>query len=614
MRIKIVLCFLALALFSSCQARAPLHPPEQPPTVQDKAENLFLEAESYYRQQNYRLAWQGYAAYLQQQPEGMRANQARLREAELLGLLGDWPGSLNKYQDILKRGPEAEAAYQARYGVGRAYFKLGRYQEASGVLESLTASQLPGPLRFSTNALLAEIALKNGEVEPAFLRLRLAARDLGSGDQEWFEHLKTRLVEQATPAELESLANLYRDSALTAPLLLRLARLAQEEGRPDEARKWLQLLKERFPEAKEARTADSSGKPARPVVGCLLPLSGNHADYGHRVKQGMELAVQGTNLELIYRDTSKDPGQTARLVQELSQDSRIAALLGPLTSAEAQAAAEAAQTAGLPLVSLSQKRDLTVAGPLIFRVFLAPAVQVQALVRHTLGEKGLKRYAMLTPDSAYGRTLAQLFSDELLVQGGTLVSRATYPPDTTDFTQVVNSLLPDPQPGAEAAPPVEALFIPDEAGVVAALATPLAQRYQGKVQLLGTNLAKPKKDQAGLAQALDGLIFTDAFFMGDPNPAVQNFVAAYRRRYGTEPDHLVAQGYLVARLLTHLLEGQNSPSRADLPNRLAALRDIPDLPWFKGFAPDRQAELALYILAIRNGQVDRVTSAAAGQP
>ncbi len=193
------------------------------------------------------------------------------------------------------------------------------------------------------------------------------------------------------------------------------------------------------------------------------------------------------------------------------------------------------------------------------------------------------------------------------------MKQATYPPDTTDFTQVLTSLFPDPQPGAEAAPPVEALFIPDEAGVVAAIAAPLARRPQGKVQLLGTNLAKPKKDQTSLYQALNGLIFTDAFFAGDPNPAVQNFVAAYRRRYGAEPDHLAAQGYLAARLLTHLLGGPNPPSRADLPNRLAALRDIPDVPWFKGFAPDRQAELTWYILTLRNGQVDMITSAA-GQP
>ena len=51
---------------------------------------------------------------------------------------------------------------------------------------------------------MVEIALKQGQVPQAFARLRLAAQDLASGDPEWFEDLKTRLLEQATPGELEA--------------------------------------------------------------------------------------------------------------------------------------------------------------------------------------------------------------------------------------------------------------------------------------------------------------------------------------------------------------------------------------------------------------------------
>ena len=44
------------------------------------------------------------------------------------------------------------------------------------------------------------------------------------------------------------------------------------------------------------------------------------------------------------------------------------------------------------------------------------------------------------------------------------------------------------------------------------------------------------------------------------------------------------------------------------------LQDIPKLPGFKGFAPNRQAELALYILTVRNGRVEMITSPAASRP
>ena len=151
---------------------------------------------------------------------------ARVREAEIAGLLGDWQGSLRHYRSILARQPAPEVGLKARYGIGRAYFKLGEYQQATQVLDSLTAApDLPRSLWFSTQALMAEIALKQGQVPQAFARLRLAAQDLTSGDPEWFEDLKTRLLEQATAPELEQLAALYRDNPLSAALLLRLARL-----------------------------------------------------------------------------------------------------------------------------------------------------------------------------------------------------------------------------------------------------------------------------------------------------------------------------------------------------------------------------------------------------
>jgi branched-chain amino acid transport system substrate-binding protein len=113
---------------------------------------------------------------------------------------------------------------------------------------------------------------------------------------------------------------------------------------------------------------------------------------------------------------------------------------------------------------------------------------------------------------------------------------------------------------------------------------------------------------------LEGILFPDAFFNNDPNPAVQNFVTTYRQHYGTEPEYLAAQGYMVVRLLSHLLEGQTSVDRKDLPQKLMSLRNIPNLPWFRDFAPNRQAELNLYILTIKNGRVEMATSPAAGQP
>jgi ABC-type branched-subunit amino acid transport system substrate-binding protein len=606
---KALLLLLAILILPACAALPPLFPQTPSPKGQAAEEDLFQKAESNYRHQAYRTAWQGYLTYLERYPQGKHAQMARAREAELLGLLGDWQGSLKAYQKLLAQFPEPDIALKARYGLGRAYFKLGQYQQAVQVLDNLTAADLPRSLWFSTQALLCEVALKQGQVSQAFARLRLAAQDLPSGDHEWFEDLKTRVVDAATPGELENLATLYRDTPLSAALLLRLARLSQEAGRLAEAQKWSTTLKERFPNSPEAVAADRLLAKGKIMVGVLLPLSGEFSNIGLKVQRGMELAAREAPVELVFRDTHNDPGTAAQMVREIAQDSRILAILGPLTSGVAQTAAETAQVSGVPLIALSQKAGLTQAGNLIFQAFITPRQQARALLSRTLGQQGLRRYAILYPESAYGRTYAEQFQEEAEAQGGEIVVKESYAPGTRDFTAALASLEQAFKSGPAGTSGFQALFIPDDSATVAAVALKLAENPRRRVQLLGTNLIHPAELSAEQLQALNGIIFPEAFFGGDPNAAVQSFISAFRQHYGTEPDYLSAQGYVAVRLLARLAETEKSLSRADLPRQLLSLKGSSDLPWFQGFNANREEEPFLYLLTIRDGRLQLTRSA-----
>ncbi|RJR44851.1 MAG: hypothetical protein C4567_04010 [Deltaproteobacteria bacterium] len=595
----IFLLFLGLWL-PGCGPASYIFPPTTPAVSPREAEeDLFQQAEESYRRQVFRQARTQYGTYLQRYPQGRHAPLARLRAAELAGLLGDWHDSLKRYQALLSREPQPDIALKARYGVGRAYFKLGQYQQASQVLESLTAGELPPGLRFSTQALLTEMSLKQGRVDQAFARLRLAAQDLHSGDKEWFDDLKTRLVEQATPQELESLVALYRDTPLTAPLLLRLVNLAQKAGNAEEMEKWASTLKERFPESPEAAGLERLLRGQKVLAGVLLPLTGDFSIPGRRVKQGMELAAKGTALELSFQDTPNNPETAAQQVRELAKDPGVLAILGPLGSAASQGAAQAAQEAQTPLIALSQKEGITRAGDFVFQAFLTARQQVRALLRRTSEQMGLKRYAVLYPDSAYGQTFMQQFLEEASVQGVEVVEQTAYAPATRDFGPALATLKAVSRPEQGSA--FEALFIPDDAAAAAAAAGQLEGAGLKNLQLLGTNLLNTPDLPQAEARALEGALFTDAFFAGDPG--VRDFMAAYRQQYGADPDYLAAQGYGVVKLLLKALAGDPSRQRADLSRKLAGLKESPDLPWFKRFNADREAELALYLLTIKNGAV-----------
>jgi len=417
------------------------------------------------------------------------------------------------------------------------------------------------------------------------------------------------VVEAASPEDLESLADLYRDSPLSAALVLRLARLCQQAGQSGETQKWVKLLQERYPGSLEAKAGQgllAEGPGGKVTLGCLLPLSGELSNIGFRVQRGMELAAREARVDLIFKDTPNDPETVSQQVQGLAQDPRVLAILGPLSAGIAQPAAAAAQDAGVPLVALSQKADLTQTGNLIFHAFLIPRQQARALVRRCT-EMGLRRFAILYPDSAYGRAFLQAFQEDLAAAGLDLASQEVYAPGTQDFTQELTSLKEALSAQGPETVPATALFIPDDVMAVSAIAGQLAESPLAGVQLLGTNLLHNPGITPEQAAALKGVWFSDAFFEGDPNPAVQAFVGNYRQKYGETPDYLAAQGYLLVRLFGRLAKSGGPLSRADLASKLSSLKADPDLPWFRGFNRQGEEEAAIYLLTFQDGRVQMLT-------
>ncbi len=279
------------------------------------ASNLLPEAENLYRAHRYEDALLRYEQFLRTSPPAQQWHYAFLRTAELYGIRGDWNQARVRYERLLTMKTDSGIALRARYGIGQANYKLGNLQEAERILENLSASCLPGELRFKTNALLTELSLQTGNISQAFNRLLLVEKDLPYGEEEWFLDLKTRLLSRATPLDLEKLADLYRDTPLAAPILLQLAKMEIQTGRPDKAGAWLTTLQQRFPESPEAAQAknllpavEKSKAPSSPtVVGCLIPLSGENADVGRQVKNGLEMAASQSGIAFIIKDCGSTP-------------------------------------------------------------------------------------------------------------------------------------------------------------------------------------------------------------------------------------------------------------------------------------------------------------------
>jgi branched-chain amino acid transport system substrate-binding protein len=568
--------------------------------------NLLREAENLYRAHRYEEALQRYEQFLKTSPPEQQGQHAWLRTAEIYGIRGDWNQARLRYERLLTVKTDSGIAFRARYGVGQANYKLGNYQEAERILENLSTSSLPGELRFKTNALLTEISLQSGNTAQAFSRLLLLEKDLPFGEEEWFQDLKIRLLTRANALDLEKLANLYRDTSLTAGVLLQLAKVELQAGRPEKAATWLTTMQQRFPESPEAAqakqlmpTLDKSKAPPLPTtVGCLLPLSGENADVGRQVKNGLELAASQSGVALIIKDYGNDSQRTAATVEALANNPQVLVLMGFFPSAQADAAAAAAQRLEIPLLALTLRKDITLGRTSVFRDFLTQRLMLQALLNYTANTLGWQRYAILYPNSKYGQSLARQFSEETNRQAARLVGQVSYSDGGRDVAQAVQTLS-QINPGAEGLPSLDAVFIPDEANLVAAVAKAIASTPLAHVRVLGTNiLHTPTTLEYG--EVLSGILFPDGFFAADSDPAVKAFVADYRQRFQQPPNYLAAQGYSSMRLLAETLNNFPGLTRGEFAQKLRHQTPPPGFSLFKGFNVDREAELTTKILTIRD--------------
>jgi len=347
------------------------------------------------------------------------------------------------------------------------------------------------------------------------------------------------------------------------------------------------------------------------VVGCLLPLSGSFALYGQEVLNGVQLALarvtqRGSTIQLIVKDTRGSAEEAASLVKELATTHKVISVIGPLASRSALSAVKKAQEIGVPIITLTQREGITSEGDMVFQNFLTPAVEVDRLVQRATRQMGLSRFAILYPDTGYGRTLMNLFWDKVEEAEGNIAAVESYKHEEADFAAQIKKMVglhyPRPESVAQAAlerkrsayllgvevgPSVEkegepivdfdAVFIPDNAQKVSLIAPQFPFHKVFGVRFLGTSLWQSPELVEHAAEYLQGAVFPSGFSVHSDSPTVKEFVARYRKTYEAEPGILAAAGYDTLMFLSHVLVKEAPRTRQDLQRAMRASKDFTGL-------------------------------------
>jgi branched-chain amino acid transport system substrate-binding protein len=281
--------------------------------------------------------------------------------------------------------------------------------------------------------------------------------------------------------------------------------------------------------------ADVQSEPI--TIGALLPLTGNSASIGERVKQGVDLALEevnrsGNKLRVVYED---DKGETASAItaaRKLIHQDHARILIGPLKSDPLLAVAPITEQDKVILFSpTAGAAKISEAGDYVFRNIENPDVHGNGAATF-LKEQHTRNVAIFASQASNAQSYASTFK-AAWTKMGYISYESNYATDATDFrAEITKAIITTP----------DAIYI----GVGTAKDAGLLikqLREQGFVGLIVASVAADAKELVDTAgQAAEGVYIVSVAFNPLEGPA-KAYNELYRQKYGKDSEGLAANGY-----------------------------------------------------------------------
>lgn len=584
---------------------------------------------------------------------------------------GDATAAVAAYEKLLFYRPSYPGGDSIRERYASLLIQVERHGDAASMLQALLQSRTELKDKVRLGFVLIDALAHADRARPAIEACADIVNNSAANPAERdraAERARDLLQAQLTFQETESLWDDINGETrwrfLQPAVAFRLGKIYYHTRDFDRSEKMLAVIGERFADSTYAAQALNTLARLKArflvdpnAVGVLLPLSGRYQQFGQRSLEALKLGLgSDSKVRLVVKDTQGDPVIASQGVEDLVLTDHVAAIIGPLFSPEAHAAALKAEEFSVPLVSLSYMKGLPEIGPYVFRTALTVKAQAQALAHVAFDGLGFRSFALLYPRSSYGLEFVEEFWDEVDRRRGYIRGAESYEHDQTTFQEPVRKLvgrwytlarrdyreaidevrrkkLPPHRLQMEvnkidkALPPLvdfDALVIPDGSRNIGLIAPALAfedivlthdPKMLEKIKkaaerddiepltLLGASTWNSPQTIESCEQYCEDAIFVDGFNADSPQPRVRDFVAAFRAATGADPHLTDAQAFDTAGLLRAVMLRHGARTRKALAD---VLRKMPPYEGLTGrLTFDSQGEVVrdLVVLTISGGLI-----------
>jgi branched-chain amino acid transport system substrate-binding protein len=313
-------------------------------------------------------------------------------------------------------------------------------------------------------------------------------------------------------------------------------------------------------------------QPEPIVIGQIAALTGYGASWGAAEHRAIQLAVTDANagggingvpIVLVTEDSRTDSGAALSAFNKLTQVDNIKYVIGTTWEADSTTIAPAAVQSGVILISPSSYKGIQdMHATTLFSTYPPYGYELVGMKKF-LAMKGIKRFAIISNEDFFSKTLVNVFADEATKSGWSIESMHVIETDDMDFRTVLLKVREER---------VDAIYAP--------LATDAPAKGLLMKQLRELEMDIPVISTASTENyaLLDGFGFwVEGILYAYPvsAPGERAFTQRYVEEYGVLPESpSAASAYDAANLLIAALR-----SEAKTPTEIAAyLHDVKAYP------------------------------------
>lgn len=369
--------------------------------------------------------------------------------------------------------------------------------------------------------------------------------------------------------------------------------------------------------AKSAAAKGNSATGNTVKIGLNMELSGSAAGYGEQEKQGFNLAVKQINadggvkvgnkkykIKVIAEDNKTTTSGSSSVAADLAGKQKVSAIVGPATTNAGTAAIPNITKAAVASVSPSatdpgftrQKNGKV--QPYVFRACFENNFQGETAAHFVDNTLKAKNVAVIADNSSdYGTGLAKAFKNTTKAK---VVSTQYFSEGDKDFNALITAIKNKK---------IDAIYAPGYYSEVGLIVTQ-ARQAGIKVPIVGSDgMADPKLSQIAGNSNATKIYYTTPFSSksGATNKMAKDFMAAFKKEYGTEAPTFSALAYDSMMMVKQAMQDSKSTNSVKIAQALAKIKNMPAVTGKMSVNSHHDPEKPIMIENVEKGKIVSAT-------